>query len=89
MDLQPQFVSPPEPALGQELVRQGAVVAAEHAEVIGIDLSGVSVENAHRLAVREGVAHKVTHEIGDAEATGFADDRFDIITEYGSLHPGL
>jgi ubiquinone/menaquinone biosynthesis C-methylase UbiE len=65
----------------------GVLIAQKGAkEVVGIDLSGVSVENAHRLAVREGVADKVTHQVADAEATGFSDNRFDIITEYGSLH---
>jgi ubiquinone/menaquinone biosynthesis C-methylase UbiE len=65
----------------------GVLIAQKGAsEVVGIDLSPVSVENAHRLAVRERVADKVTHEVADAEATGFDDNRFDIITEYGSLH---
>jgi len=65
----------------------GVLLAQKGAtEVAGIDISDVSIENSRRLAVREGVADKVTHHVADAEATGFEDDRFDIITEYGSLH---
>ena len=65
----------------------GVLIAQKGAtEVIGIDISDVSVANAHRLAQSEGVANKVTHLVADAEATGFDENRFDIITEYGSLH---
>jgi ubiquinone/menaquinone biosynthesis C-methylase UbiE len=55
-------------------------------EVVGIDISEVSVENSQNLAVREGFADRVSHMVADAEETGFEDSTFDIVTEYGSLH---
>jgi len=55
-------------------------------EVIGIDISPVSVENSAGLAEREGVADRVKHQVADAEETGFDDSSFDVLTEYGSLH---
>lgn len=55
-------------------------------EVVGIDISPVSIENCQNLAVREGIADRVTHMVADAEDTGFEDNTFDIVTEYGSLH---
>ena len=65
----------------------GVLIAHKGArEVIGLDISDVSVANARRLAEQGGVQERVSHVVGDAESTGFPDERFDIITEYGSLH---
>ncbi len=56
------------------------------AHVVGIDLSETSIQNCENLARREGVSHLVSYEIADAENTGFGDNSFDVITEYGALH---
>jgi ubiquinone/menaquinone biosynthesis C-methylase UbiE len=56
------------------------------AEVVGIEISEMSLENCRRLAKKEGVSHIVSYQIADAEATGFEDNSFDVITEYGALH---
>jgi ubiquinone/menaquinone biosynthesis C-methylase UbiE len=55
-------------------------------EVIGIDISEVSVENCKKLARQEGYDKIVTYLIKDAEDTDFENNSFDIITEYGALH---
>ncbi len=53
--------------------------------VTGIDISDISVENCGNLAKRNGPSN--THfQVADAENTGFDDDSFDFITEYGALH---
>ncbi|MBM3298927.1 MAG: class I SAM-dependent methyltransferase [Deltaproteobacteria bacterium] len=54
-------------------------------EVVGIDISDISVENSHRLAEKHGLSN-VWFRVADAENTGFDDNSFDIITEYGALH---
>jgi ubiquinone/menaquinone biosynthesis C-methylase UbiE len=54
-------------------------------EVIGIDISEVSVENCMKYAAEEGLKN-IAHYVRDAENTGFDDSSFDIITEYGALH---
>lgn len=55
-------------------------------EVVGLDISEVSVENCRRLAAANGVDDVASFVVGDAEATGLPDDSFDLITEYGALH---
>lgn len=55
-------------------------------EVLGLDISDVSVENCQRLAKNNGVDNTATFVVGDAENTGLPDNNFDIITEYGALH---
>ena len=65
----------------------GILIAKNWArEVIGVDISDVSVENATRHAERAGAGDRVTYLVRDAEQTGFEANRFDVITEYGSLH---
>jgi ubiquinone/menaquinone biosynthesis C-methylase UbiE len=56
------------------------------ASVVGIDISEVSVANCQETAKSEGVDHVTEFMIGDAEKTGFDDNSFDIIIEYGALH---
>jgi SAM-dependent methyltransferase len=56
------------------------------AQVVGIDISDVSIQNCRRLAIERGVSDHVTFRRMDAEALDFADDAFDLITEYGVLH---
>lgn len=54
--------------------------------VVGIDISDVSIENCRALAKKKGVSEPTSFEVRDAEQTGFADNAFDFITEYGCLH---
>jgi len=64
-----------------------AILAARHgAEVVGIDVSEVSVENAKREAAREGVNDRTTFLVMDGEALDFGDSSFDIVCEAGVLH---
>lgn len=62
------------------------VARAGAKSVIGIDISDISIANCTKLAEANGVSHVATFRTADAERTGFADNSFDIITEYGSLH---
>ena len=55
-------------------------------EVVGIDISEVSIANCKALANKNGVERITSYLVGDAENTGFDDNSFDIITEYGALH---
>ncbi len=54
--------------------------------VFGIDLSEVSIVNCQQIAHESGLSDKTTFLVRDAENTGFEDNTFDIITEYGALH---
>ena len=53
-------------------------------QVYGIDISEVSIKNCRGHAVKAGVS--VEHRVADAEETGFEDNTFDVVTEYGALH---
>ena len=55
-------------------------------EVIGIDLSDISVQNCRDRAIDAGVENKSSFYVMDAEALGFDDNYFDVVTEYGVLH---
>jgi ubiquinone/menaquinone biosynthesis C-methylase UbiE len=55
-------------------------------EVVGIDISDVSIANCQELARKNGVEKITSYQVGDAENTGFEDNCFDVITEYGALH---
>jgi len=61
-------------------------VAKLGAEVVGIDISEVSIENCTRRAVEGKVDERVSFCVMDAEALEFADGSFDIIIVYGVLH---
>jgi ubiquinone/menaquinone biosynthesis C-methylase UbiE len=63
-----------------EMAKRGA------SRVVGIDISSVAIDNAHELAKVAGVGDKCEFKIMDAENTEFANDKFDIIHEYGALH---
>jgi len=66
---------------------RSAISAAKNgANVIGIDISAVSIENSRRNAIREGVDKNTFFFVMDAEALEFNDDYFDIIYENGVLH---
>jgi ubiquinone/menaquinone biosynthesis C-methylase UbiE len=55
-------------------------------QVIGIDISDVSIENCRKRAESLKLGNILSYEVQDAEKTSFKDSSFDIITEYGSLH---
>lgn len=57
-----------------------------NAEVVGCDISDVSINNCRSLAEREGVATKTRFDIQDVEKMNYSDNSFDVITEYGALH---
>lgn len=63
-----------------ELIKMGA------AEVVGIDISDVSVENAKRKASKEGLNERTQFYVMDAEDMKFEDNSFDVIYESGVLH---
>lgn len=55
-------------------------------EVVGIDISDVSIQNAKNLAKKEGLENKITFSVMDAEKTSFQDNYFDAILCAGVLH---
>lgn len=55
-------------------------------DVVGIDISDVSIANCQAAAQRAGVTDRVNFQVMDAEALSFADNSFDLIMEYGVLH---
>jgi len=55
-------------------------------EVLGIDLSQVSIDNCRERAAKEGYDKKTSFEVMDAEALELGDNLFDIVSEYGALH---
>ena len=54
--------------------------------VVGIDISDVSIQNCRDRAKAAKADHIVHFEVMDAERMSFADNTFDLITEYGVLH---
>lgn len=62
------------------------IAKSRAAKVVGIDISDQSVANCRSLAERSGVGQVASFETRDAEDTGFADNSFDIVSEYGALH---
>ena len=54
--------------------------------VHGIDISPLSIENCRARARADGVDQVVSFDVMDAEKMTFADNTFDLITEYGVLH---
>ena len=55
-------------------------------EVIGIDLSDISIQNCKERAISEVAENKTSFYVMDAEELSFDDNYFDVITEYGVLH---
>jgi ubiquinone/menaquinone biosynthesis C-methylase UbiE len=62
------------------LLRHGAV------SIAGIDISDVEIDVARRQAQEAGVADRCDFRAGDAHATGFPDQSFDLILGLGVLH---
>nr|MBA3326931.1 methyltransferase domain-containing protein [Solirubrobacterales bacterium] len=63
----------------------GLVLAARGAQVLGVDLSPVAVEQAREAAARKGVQN-ATFEVMDAECFDLPDDSMDLIFGSGVLH---
>lgn len=57
-----------------------------NAEVVGCDISDVSISNCRALAEREGVVDKTRFDLQDVENMSYPDNLFDVVTEYGALH---
>ena len=47
--------------------------------IIGIDHSAALIETARRLTAEEGLAERVSYDVGDAHHTPYDDDQFDIV----------
>jgi len=62
------------------------LLARNGAEAIGIDISDVSIENAKKRAIQEGISRNVTFLVMDAENLKFDDNYFDVILCCGVLH---
>lgn len=61
-------------------------LAAHGANVVGIDISPVSVQNATAAAVERGLRERARFVVMDAEQMEFPDGRFDFVTVNGVLH---
>ena len=55
-------------------------------KVTGIDISDVSVKNSQDLADKENLSHVTNFLVADCEKTGFEDNSFDLMNEYGCFH---
>jgi SAM-dependent methyltransferase len=55
-------------------------------QVVGIDISEVSIENCRRRAREAGLEGTLDFRINDGEALEFGADEFDLAMEYGVLH---
>lgn len=62
------------------------LLARAGADVYGIDISPVSIENARAAAEREGLGGAAKFEVMDAEATSFSPGYFDYVHVDGVLH---
>lgn len=61
-------------------------LAKKGINIIGIDISEVSIKNAQNLAKKEGLEDKASFFVMDAEKTEFPDNHFDGILCGGVLH---
>lgn len=55
-------------------------------EVVGIDISEISIANCINSSQKEGVAEKASFLVMDAEATKFPENDFDVVVCLGVLH---
>lgn len=66
---------------------KNTIFAAKHgAKSVGIDISGVSIENCKKAARQEGVLNHANFLVMDAENLTFPDNYFDVIICAGVLH---
>jgi SAM-dependent methyltransferase len=61
-------------------------VAGGARSIVGIDISDVEIERARQAAAQRGYADRVEFFTGDAHATPFTDDAFDLIVGTAILH---
>ena len=61
-------------------------LAQNGADVVGVDISDVSVSNCQKLALSYGLQDRATFKVMDAEALEFEDNSFDLVCEAGVLH---
>jgi SAM-dependent methyltransferase len=62
------------------------VLARNGAQVTGIDISEVAIQEARKLAEREPAGKATEFHVMDAEQLKFGDSRFDLICGTGILH---
>ncbi|MBN1526355.1 MAG: class I SAM-dependent methyltransferase [Candidatus Omnitrophica bacterium] len=55
-------------------------------EVVGVDISEVSIENCRKRAAEEKIQGDMSFYAMDAEGLGFDGATFDVVSEYGALH---
>jgi ubiquinone/menaquinone biosynthesis C-methylase UbiE len=65
---------------------QAFFLAQHGAEVVGIDISPVAVEQGREHAIAEGLQERVTFEVMDAEQLEFPDDSFDLVCGSSVIH---
>ncbi len=65
---------------------QALRLARSAGQVIGIDISGQSIEMAREKAKKAGLSDKITFVVGDVEALNYPADTFDGIWCSGVLH---
>ncbi len=70
---------------GCGLGKYSVFLAKNGGEVIGIDISDVSIEVAKERAIREGVNKQTSFLVMNCEALEFEDDSFDIVFNSGTL----
>lgn len=61
-------------------------LARHGADVVGIDISDVSVKNCEARVREEGLAERAHFQVMDCEALQFENDTFDLVCEAGVLH---
>jgi ubiquinone/menaquinone biosynthesis C-methylase UbiE len=64
-----------------EIVRKASFI-----QIDAIDLSNSLIKKARKNALKANVAHNVRFEIGNAAATRFADNSYDMVLSTGMLH---
>ena len=64
---------------GTDLVRAGA-------DVVGIDISPVAIEESQRVAEEQGLGDRIAYHVMNAEELTFEADSFDLVCGIGILH---
>jgi SAM-dependent methyltransferase len=62
------------------------LLARRGAQVVGIDISDISVRNCQARAEAEGLASATSFHVMDCEQLQFEDNSFDLVCESGVLH---
>jgi len=71
---------------GSGAAAEAFFLAHEGAQVVGIDISPVAVEQGRERAAREGLEDRIEFRVMDAEHLEFADQTFDIVCGSAILH---